>query len=132
MTGEVYPWRHGRITVVQPRPVSAVVEPDSGCVPHNPPWREDMWIIWAIIIGGVAGFIARLISPSPNNPQGFILTVVLGIIGGVVATWLGRAVGWYSPGEGAGFIASIVGAVIILFIWHLVARNRAGTGYPPS
>lgn len=90
-----------------------------------------MWIIWAIIIGAIVGFIARLISPSPNNPQGFILTTVLGIIGGVVATWLGRAIGWYQPGEGAGFIASIVGAVIVLFIWHFATRSRAGSGYPP-
>jgi uncharacterized membrane protein YeaQ/YmgE (transglycosylase-associated protein family) len=91
-----------------------------------------MWIIWVIIIGAVVGFIARLISPSPNNPQGFILTTVLGIIGGVVATYIGRAIGWYHQGDSAGFIASIVGALIVLFIWHLVARNRAGAGYPPG
>ncbi len=83
-----------------------------------------MSIIWAIIIGAIAGFIARLISPHPNNPQGFILTTILGIVGGVVATWLGRALHWYGPGEGAGFIASIVGAVIVLFIWHMITRNR--------
>ena len=83
-----------------------------------------MFIIWTIIIGGIAGFIARLISPAPNNPQGFILTVVLGIVGGLVATFIGRALHWYRPGQGAGLIASIVGAVIVLAIWHAMTRSR--------
>ena len=87
-----------------------------------------MGIIYAIIIGAIAGFIARLISPHPNNPQGFILTTALGIVGGVVATWLGQVLHWYRPGQGAGLIASIVGAVIVLFIWHSLSRNRVG-GY---
>lgn len=90
-----------------------------------------MSLIWAIVIGAIAGFIARLISPSPNNPQGFILTAVLGIVGGVVATWLGRALHWYGPSEGAGLIASVVGAVIVLAVWHMVSRNRA-RNYPPT
>lgn len=84
-----------------------------------------MQIIWAIIIGAVAGFVARWISPSPNNPQGFILTTALGIIGSVVATFLGRAIHWYRPDQGAGVIASIVGAVIVLAVWHWVARSTA-------
>jgi uncharacterized membrane protein YeaQ/YmgE (transglycosylase-associated protein family) len=83
-----------------------------------------MQIIWAIVIGAIAGFVARWISPSPDNPQGFILTTVLGIIGSVVATVLGRAVHWYGPNQGAGLIASIVGAVIVLAIWHRVAQSR--------
>jgi uncharacterized membrane protein YeaQ/YmgE (transglycosylase-associated protein family) len=83
-----------------------------------------MQLVWAVIIGAIAGFIARWISPSPNNPQGFLLTTVLGIVGGVVATWIGRAVHWYGPGQGAGLIASIVGAVIVLAIWHVFTRNR--------
>lgn len=83
-----------------------------------------MIIIWTIIIGAVAGFIARLISPAPNNPQGFILTTVLGIVGGLVATFIGRALHWYGPGQGAGLIASIVGAVIVLAIWRMATRNR--------
>jgi uncharacterized membrane protein YeaQ/YmgE (transglycosylase-associated protein family) len=83
-----------------------------------------LYIIWTIIIGAIAGFIARWISPAPNNPQGFILTTVLGIIGGLVATFLGRAVHWYRPGQGAGLIASVVGAVIVLAIWHAMTRNR--------
>lgn len=84
-----------------------------------------MWLVWTIIIGAVVGFIARLISPSPNNPEGFILTAVLGIVGSVVATYLGRAVHWYGPAESAGFIASIVGAIIVLWVWHMATRSRA-------
>lgn len=74
-----------------------------------------MSIIWTIIIGFVAGLIARFFHPgSKYEPKGFILTAVLGIIGAVVATYLGQAVGWYHEGESAGFIASIVGAIIVL------------------
>jgi uncharacterized membrane protein YeaQ/YmgE (transglycosylase-associated protein family) len=81
-------------------------------------------VIWAIIVGAIAGFIARWISPSPHNPQGFLLTTVLGIVGGVVGTFLGRAIHLYGPDEGAGIIASIVGAVVVLWAWHsLVARR---------
>jgi len=83
-----------------------------------------MQIVWAIIVGAIAGFIARWISPSPNNPQGFILTTVLGIVGSVVATFLGRAIHLYGPGQGAGIIASIIGALIVLWGWHQMAKNR--------
>lgn len=86
-------------------------------------------IIWTIVIGFVAGIIAKFISPGPNNPGGFILTAILGIVGAFVATFVGQAVGWYGPNQGAGFIGAIVGAVIVLFIWHLVTRNRATTTY---
>ena len=84
-----------------------------------------MGIIWTIIIGFVAGVIAKLITPGKNEPSGFILTTILGIIGAFVATWLGQAVGWYRPGEGAGLIGAIVGAVVVLFIWHMIAGRRA-------
>lgn len=84
-----------------------------------------MWIVWAIIIGAVAGAIAKWLSPSPNNPEGFILTAVLGIIGSVVATFLGRMLHWYGPDQGAGFIGSIVGAVIVLAIWHWWTQRTA-------
>jgi len=80
--------------------------------------------IWAIVIGAIAGLIARGISPSPHNPRGFLLTTVLGVIGSVVATFLGRAVHWYGPDQRAGLIASILGAVIVLGIWHLIVRSR--------
>lgn len=83
-----------------------------------------MSIIWAIIIGFFAGLIAKFIVPGRNEPRGFILTTVLGIVGSVVATFLGRAVGWYDEGSGAGFIASIVGAIIVLVIWGMIAGRR--------
>ncbi|HUH76421.1 MAG TPA: GlsB/YeaQ/YmgE family stress response membrane protein [Devosia sp.] len=82
-----------------------------------------MGIIWTIIIGFVAGLIARFIVPGDRGPSGFILTTILGIVGAVVASWLGQAVGWYQAGEGAGFIGAIVGAVILLVIWGAVSRR---------
>lgn len=91
-----------------------------------------MHFLWVIIIGGIAGFIARLISPAPNNPSGIIGTVLLGIVGALVATWLGRALHFYRPGQGAGFIGAIVGAVIVLAVWHMFTRNRYPGGYTPS
>lgn len=83
-----------------------------------------MSIIWTIIIGFVAGVVAKFLKPGPNDPQGFVLTAILGIVGAFVATWLGQAIGWYGPDQGAGFIASIVGAVIVLAIWGAVSKNR--------
>lgn len=84
-----------------------------------------MGIIWSIIIGFVAGLIAKWITPGDNKPSGFILTTVLGIVGAVLATWLGQAVGWYGPGDGAGLIGAIVGAVILLLVWGQIARRSA-------
>jgi len=69
-------------------------------------------IIWTIIIGFIAGVIAKFVMPGPNEPQGFILTTILGIVGAIVATYLGQALGWYQPGEGAGFIGAVVGAIL--------------------
>ena len=83
-----------------------------------------MGIIWTIIIGFVAGVIAKLVTPGSNEPSGFILTTVLGIVGAFVATWLGQALGWYGPGEGAGLIGAVVGAIIVLLIWGFVMRQR--------
>ena len=83
-----------------------------------------MGIIWTIIIGFVAGVIAKLIMPGNNEPSGFILTTVLGIIGAFVATWVGQALGWYRAGEGAGLIGSVVGAIIILAIYGFFAGSR--------
>jgi uncharacterized membrane protein YeaQ/YmgE (transglycosylase-associated protein family) len=77
-----------------------------------------MHILWIIIIGFVAGIIARMLAPGPNNPAGFILTTLLGIAGAFVATWIGQAIGWYSQNEGAGLIGAVVGALIVLFVWH--------------
>ena len=83
-----------------------------------------MGILWIILIGFVAGLIARFLVPGPNSPSGFILTVVLGIAGSFLATFLGQAVGWYRADQGAGFIGATVGAILVLFIWNrLVARG---------
>ena len=90
-------------------------------------------ILWIIIVGFVAGLVARWLAPGPNTPSGFILTTVLGIVGAFLATW-GRAVGsaGIRPDQGAGFIAAIVGSVVVLFIWnrlvafHLISDPGAG------
>lgn len=81
-------------------------------------------IIWIIIIGFVAGLIARVLSPGPNKPSGFILTTVLGIVGAVAATFLGQAIGWYRPDESAGLIGAVIGALIVLFVWHRLVVTR--------
>jgi uncharacterized membrane protein YeaQ/YmgE (transglycosylase-associated protein family) len=81
-----------------------------------------MSIIWTIIIGFVAGIVAKFLHPgSSNEPSGFILTAALGIIGAFVATYLGQAIGWYRAGEGAGFIGAVVGAIIVLAVWGFLA-----------
>ena len=79
--------------------------------------------IWWIIIGGLAGLIAKMLMPG-RDPGGCIITILLGIAGAAVAGFLGKALGWYRPGQGASFIAAIVGAVIILFVYRLIARRR--------
>lgn len=86
-----------------------------------------MGIIWTIIIGFVAGVVAKFIMPGPNEPSGFIMTTILGIVGALVASFLGQAVGWYAPGEGAGFIGAIVGAIIVLAVWGFIQKNRTTT-----
>ena len=86
-----------------------------------------MSIIWTIIIGFVAGVIAKLITPGRNEPSGFILTTILGIVGAVVATYLGQAIGWYRADEGAGIIGAIVGAVVVLLIWSFIAGRRSSS-----
>jgi uncharacterized membrane protein YeaQ/YmgE (transglycosylase-associated protein family) len=90
-------------------------------------------IIWIIIIGFVAGVIARFLSPGPNDPKGFILTTLLGIAGAFLATFIGQSIGWYRADQGAGFIAATLGALLVLFIWNrLVAHRVIGDpGGPP-
>ena len=83
-----------------------------------------MSIIWTIIIGFVAGVVAKLVTPCENEPKGFVLTTILGIVGALVASYLGRALGWYAPGEGAGLIGAVVGAIIVLVIYGMVAKRR--------
>lgn len=83
-----------------------------------------MGVLGAIIIGFIAGIIAKLVTPGDPKPRGFILTTVLGIVGAVLATFLGQAIGWYQPGEAAGFIGAVIGAIIILLIWRQLARPK--------
>ena len=76
-----------------------------------------------IIVGFVAGIIARLLSPGPNNPSGFILTTVLGIVGAFLATAIGQAIGHYDAGQGAGYIMATIGALVVLFIWNRLVAS---------
>jgi uncharacterized membrane protein YeaQ/YmgE (transglycosylase-associated protein family) len=82
----------------------------------------DVSIIWTILIGFVAGIVAKFLHPgSSNEPSGFILTAALGIAGSFVATYLGQALGWYRAGEGAGFVGAVIGAIIVLVVWGFLA-----------
>jgi uncharacterized membrane protein YeaQ/YmgE (transglycosylase-associated protein family) len=83
-----------------------------------------MHIIWIIIIGFVAGIIARLLAPGANNPAGFILTTLLGIAGAFVASLIEQALGLYGPNHRVGLIGAAIGAIIILFVWHRLVTNR--------
>lgn len=82
-----------------------------------------MSIIWTVIIGFIVGLVARFLMPG-RDPAGFVITAILGIVGALVATFLGQALGLYRPGEPAGFIGSVIGAIIVLAIYHLFRRNR--------
>jgi uncharacterized membrane protein YeaQ/YmgE (transglycosylase-associated protein family) len=87
-----------------------------------------MHILWTIIIGFVAGVIARFFHPGDKyEPKGFIFTTLLGIVGAFVATYLGQAIGWYKADEGAGLIGAVVGAVIVLVVWGLIAPRLERT-----
>ena len=86
-----------------------------------------MGIFWTIIIGLLAGVVAKFIMPGRNEPSGFVLTTILGIVGAFLATYLGQALGWYGAGEGAGFIGAVVGAIIVLAIWGWVSRRSSPT-----
>jgi uncharacterized membrane protein YeaQ/YmgE (transglycosylase-associated protein family) len=84
-------------------------------------------MLWILLVGAVAGFLARLVVPGPNTVTGFILTIVLGVAGAFLATLVGQTIGWYSADQGAGFIAATIGAIAVLFIWNrLVASGRIG------
>jgi len=82
-----------------------------------------MSIIWAIIIGLLVGIVAKFVMPGRQG-GGFIVTALLGIVGAVVATFLGQAMGIYAAGQSAGFIGAVIGAVVVLFIYGLVTRGR--------
>jgi uncharacterized membrane protein YeaQ/YmgE (transglycosylase-associated protein family) len=83
-----------------------------------------MSILGTLIIGFLVGLIAKFLMPG-RDPGGFIVTILLGIVGAFVATYLGQSLGWYRPGEAAGFIGSVVGAIIVLFIYRLIVGRRA-------
>ena len=83
-----------------------------------------MSILWTIIIGLIAGALARLIVPG-TEPGGFIISIILGIVGALVATYIGKAMGWYQPGESAGLIGATLGAIVVLFLYHLIRRKPA-------
>jgi uncharacterized membrane protein YeaQ/YmgE (transglycosylase-associated protein family) len=82
-----------------------------------------MHIIGTIIIGFLAGLVAKLLMPG-RDPGGFIITILLGIVGAFVATYLGQAIGWYRADEAAGFIGAVVGAIVVLAIYRLIAGRR--------
>jgi len=82
-------------------------------------------MLWILLVGLVAGFLARLIAPGPNSAMGFIVTIAVGVAGAFLATLIGQTVGWYRPDQGAGFIGATIGAVVLLFVWNrLVASGR--------
>ena len=78
--------------------------------------------LWVILIGLVIGAVAKLLMPG-RDPGGFIVTILLGIAGSIVGTWLGRVIGWYQEGQSAGFLMSVVGALLLLGIYHLVRKR---------
>jgi uncharacterized membrane protein YeaQ/YmgE (transglycosylase-associated protein family) len=84
----------------------------------------NMSLIWTIIIGLIVGLLARFLMPG-DDKMGLILTTALGIGGSLIATYAGQALGWYTAGEGAGFIGSVVGAIILLAIFHLFRKKAA-------
>ena len=88
---------------------------------------DHMEILWTIIIGFVAGVIAKFIMPGDKEPSGFILTTILGIVGAFVATFLGQALGWYGPNQGAGLIGAVVGAIVVLAIYGFIQGRRSTT-----
>ncbi|HSB06376.1 MAG TPA: GlsB/YeaQ/YmgE family stress response membrane protein [Thermodesulfobacteriota bacterium] len=83
-----------------------------------------MHLIWTILIGLVAGAIAKLIMPG-KDPGGLIITILLGIAGSLIATYLGHLIGWYQAGQSAGFIGAIIGSILILLIYRLIKRKQA-------
>jgi uncharacterized membrane protein YeaQ/YmgE (transglycosylase-associated protein family) len=83
-----------------------------------------MHIIWTVLIGFVIGLLAKLLTPG-RDPSGFFITAAIGIVGSLIATYAGQALGWYQPGQPAGFIGSLIGAIVLLVIYHMLARKAA-------
>jgi uncharacterized membrane protein YeaQ/YmgE (transglycosylase-associated protein family) len=80
-------------------------------------------IIWIILIGFIVGLLAKMLTPG-RDPSGFFITAAIGIAGSIIATFLGRAMGWYAAGQSAGFIGALVGAIILLVIYHMIAKRK--------
>jgi uncharacterized membrane protein YeaQ/YmgE (transglycosylase-associated protein family) len=99
---------------------TAVPEAARRSLPSTP--RNRMSIVWTILIGFVAGLVARAIKPGDDS-AGFIVTTLIGIAGSLIATYVGQAMGWYMAGQGAGFIASVIGAIVLLFIYGMIKRK---------
>ncbi len=85
-----------------------------------------MSLLWTAIIGLIAGALAKAIMPG-RDPGGIIITMLLGVAGAMLGTFLGRSVGWYEPGEAAGLIAAVIGAVLLLFLYRAFAGRRSVT-----
>ncbi|MBN2339625.1 MAG: GlsB/YeaQ/YmgE family stress response membrane protein [Acidobacteria bacterium] len=83
-----------------------------------------MSLLWIIVIGLIAGAVAKFLMPG-KDPGGILITIVLGVAGALLSTLLGRLVGWYQPGDSAGFIGAVFGAVILLLLYRLLKRKRA-------
>ena len=81
-------------------------------------------LLWEAIIGLIVGAVAKLLMPG-KDPGGIWITMALGIAGSIIATWLGQAIGWYQAGQSAGFIMSVVGAVLLLFVYRLIRSKVA-------
>lgn len=90
---------------------------------HSHNQENIVGIIWTIIIGFVAGVIAKFIMPGDNEPSGFIMTTILGVVGAFVASYIGQSMGWYGPDSGAGLIGAVIGAIIVLFVFGLIRRR---------
>jgi uncharacterized membrane protein YeaQ/YmgE (transglycosylase-associated protein family) len=118
LAGPLFAVRQRRFFVIE------LLRDDKTILSPRPSQEQDMGIIWTIVIGFIAGVIAKFIMPGKNEPSGFVLTTILGIVGAVVASYLGHALGWYAPGEGAGLIGAVVGAIVVLFVWGLIAKRR--------
>jgi len=83
-----------------------------------------MNVLWTLIFGLIVGVVAKLLMPG-RDPGGFIVTIVLGILGSFLGAWVGRALGFYHQGQGAGFIMSVIGAIILLVLYRLIAGRRS-------
>jgi uncharacterized membrane protein YeaQ/YmgE (transglycosylase-associated protein family) len=81
-----------------------------------------MHLVWTIVVGFAVGLIAKLLMPG-RDPGGFILTIILGIAGAFIATYIGQHLGWYREGQPAGFVGSVLGAILILIIYRLIRRR---------